>query len=193
MTPGPGACCLFLLNGACELDKIGNLLVSMYVAHCEKRIRKRNELNGGNKMIEWVCKDFQQLTTEELFKIYKSRVDVFVVEQTCPYPEVDNLDLLCYHLLGWEQQKLAAYARIIIEKNDVRIGRILVTKEFRNQGLGKKLLAQAIKEARALNPERKIVIQAQAYLENFYHSFGFKNTSEEYPEDGIPHIDMELV
>ena len=137
---------------------------------------------------------FADLTTAELFAIYKLRTEVFVVEQECAYQEVDDLDLTAQHLfsLGTDGQ-VVAYARIMDEGDQVRIGRVAVAKSQRGQGAGRDLVAQAIQAATAVAPgAQRIVIQAQAYLQKFYASFGFEPVSAVYLDTGIPHIDMVL-
>ncbi|MCH4163979.1 MAG: GNAT family N-acetyltransferase [Lentilactobacillus diolivorans] len=142
-------------------------------------------------------KPFSSLTTQELFKIYQLRVAVFVVEQQCPYQEVDGDDLRSFHLMLQDDDgSLMAYARIIPEKNQTvaRIGRVIVAPDFRKAGLGRYLIQVAINQAIKLIPyTNKIVLAGQAYLKDFYHSFGFHDVSDVYLEDDIPHIDMEMV
>ncbi len=140
----------------------------------------------------WYLKKFDSLTTQELFKIYKARVDVFVVEQNCPYPEVDDADLLALHLFNEENGIIKAYCRIIPEDKYVKIGRVLVNKESRKEGLGKQLITKALGICNEQFPNQSVFAQAQAYLKPFYAFFGFKAISNEYLEDNIPHIDMLL-
>ena len=140
-------------------------------------------------------KQFSQLTTNELFDIYKLRVAVFVVEQKCYYQEVDDDDKISYHLMFKDARgQLTAYARIIPEENrtDARIGRVVVHPQSRGGGHGRRLVDQALTQIPQLMPKAsKIVLAGQQYLNQFYQSFGFKNVSDVYLEDGIPHIDME--
>lgn len=141
-------------------------------------------------------KTFPVLTTQELFQIYKLRVAVFVVEQKCYYQEVDDDDLTAYHLMFKDDQNnLTAYARIIPEENATvaRIGRVVVDPGHRGGGLGRELVQTALDRIPTLMPKTgKIVLAGQEYLNKFYKSFGFKNVSDVYLEDGIPHIDMEM-
>ena len=138
----------------------------------------------------WLIKPFEELTLKELHLIYKERTTVFVVEQNCPYQEVDDTDLVSLHI--WKQTKgtVLAYARLIPEPDSVRIGRVLVTQSERSHGYGQELMQVILEYAKTHFPELPIHAQAQAYLQNFYASFGFQPISEVYPEDGIPHIDM---
>ncbi|MBM7642173.1 GNAT family N-acetyltransferase [Streptococcus loxodontisalivarius] len=140
----------------------------------------------------WTLKSFDQLTTRQLHAIYKARTDVFVVEQNCPYPEVDDLDLIALHLFLENSGAIAAYCRIIPGEDLIKLGRVLVSAEHRKEGLGQKLVAQTLKVCQEQFPDQTIYAQAQAHLENFYGHFGFVKKSQAYLEDGIPHIDMLL-
>tara|TARA_R110002050_G_scaffold95095_2_gene197910 strand:+ start:4113 stop:4550 length:438 start_codon:yes stop_codon:yes gene_type:complete len=145
--------------------------------------------------MEWRYKKWQELERDELFDIYKLRVDVFVVEQDCAYPEIDNNDKLVGHLFAYADGQLAAYSRLCPPHtvySDVSIGRVICHSNFRGQGLGRELVKRAIEQLQKDFPGQKIKAQAQEYLENFYKSFGFKTISESYLEDGIPHVDMVL-
>lgn len=140
----------------------------------------------------WQLKTFNQLSTSELFAIYQARVAVFVVEQHCAYQEVDNKDLIAWHLFAKEQQNLTAYCRIIPQQDRVYIGRVLVTEPMRGSGLARQLMQQALAVCKQRWQGLPIYIQAQAYLQDFYQSLGFERISEIYLEDGIPHLDMMI-
>ncbi|WP_334333155.1 GNAT family N-acetyltransferase [Companilactobacillus sp. HBUAS59544] len=139
-----------------------------------------------------IIKHTNELKPDELVEIFKQRTAVFVVEQNCPYPEVDDDDFNDLHVCLVENGNLQAYARIIDKKTHITFGRVLVVKKFRGSGLGKEIVAATLKEITQRFPNVKIRIQAQTYLQDFYSSFGFKTISETYLEDGIPHIDMIL-
>jgi ElaA protein len=139
-----------------------------------------------------IVKHTNELKPDELVEIFKQRTKVFVVEQNCPYPEVDDDDFNDLHVCLVENGNLQAYARIIDKKTHITFGRVLVVKKFRGSGLGKEIVAATLKEITQRFPNVKIRIQAQTYLQDFYSSFGFKTISETYLEDGIPHIDMIL-
>jgi len=145
-------------------------------------------------MPDFQQKRFAQLTTTELFEIYRVRVAVFVVEQTCAYQEVDGLDVQAQHLFTQDTAgHVTAYARLIDEGSQVRIGRVLVAPANRGNGAGRQLVDAALAAARRTYPAAtSIVIQAQAYLQKFYASFGFQPTSDVYLDTGIPHLDMVL-
>ncbi len=143
-----------------------------------------------------VLKAFGELSTEDLYNILAIRSEVFVVEQDCVYQDLDGKDASCHHLYYTaDHAEIAAYARLIppgVSYASASIGRILVAQKFRQQKLGRNLVAAAIKECHTLWPMHDITIGAQSYLKDFYCSFGFEQVDEEYLEDGIPHIQMQL-
>ena len=125
------------------------------------------------------------------------REAVFVVEQNCPYPDADGRDPNAWHLLGWTQttpgRTLVAYARIFepgIRYDQASIGRVVTSGEVRGTGLGRVLMAEALRRVDSLAPAQPVKIAAQRRLEDFYLGFGFKTISDPYEEDGIIHVDM---
>ncbi|MDN3700891.1 GNAT family N-acetyltransferase [Vibrio artabrorum] len=148
-------------------------------------------------MITWHSIPFSELSTQQLYQLLKLRVDVFVVEQTCPYPELDGKDTLAgvEHLLGYSDEELVACARLLppgTSYNNTSIGRVATKQSARGSGLGHQLIKQALTRCEALWPNTTIDIGAQQHLENFYASHGFKTISDMYLEDDIPHLDMRL-
>lgn len=139
-------------------------------------------------------KPTNELTPRELVTIFKERTRVFVVEQTCYYQEVDDEDYQCFHvrILDDRTNELMAYARIMPKKDSVTFGRVLVVEKFRRQGLGSQLLKAVLDYISTHFPGLDVEIEAQAYLTKFYGSFGFKQTSEIYLLDNIPHCQMKL-
>lgn len=135
-----------------------------------------------------------ELTPRKLVTIFKERTRVFVVEQTCYYQEVDDEDYQCFHvrILDDRTNELMAYARIMPKKDSVTFGRVLVVEKFRRQGLGSQLLKAVLDYISTHFPGLDVEIEAQAYLTKFYGSFGFKQTSEIYLLDNIPHCQMKL-
>lgn len=138
-------------------------------------------------------KYFDELNTTELYEILKLRQAVFVVEQNCPYHDIDEYDSVSVHLMMIEGDELIGYARIT-EKGtrypEVSIGRFLVKKDFRKDGYGDKLFTRAIDFIKDDMKEDTIKIQAQTYMKNYYVKKGFKEISESYLEDDIEHVDM---
>ncbi|MES3025729.1 MAG: GNAT family N-acetyltransferase [Pseudomonadota bacterium] len=150
-------------------------------------------------MTEWQWCSFDELSGAELYAVLAARQEVFILEQTCFYNDMDGHDLAAHHLLGWREirgeRRLAAYMRVLApgaKYPELSIGRVLTTPAARGSGVGKELLEQGIWHAGQLYPGQHIRIGAQRYLEQFYASFGFKTVSEPYDEDGIVHIDMLL-
>jgi ElaA protein len=145
--------------------------------------------------MQFQCALFSELDTDTLFTIMRGRIDVFVVEQNCPYPELDDNDVadMTIHIYAINNKQLLTYARCY-EKNAQysAIGRVLVSEVGRGKGTAKKLIKQAITCCKTAWPERPIYIGAQTYLVDFYRSFGFIEEGEAYLEDGIPHQDMIL-
>jgi ElaA protein len=144
-------------------------------------------------MIEWQWCALEELSTRQLYELLAVRSEVFVVEQACLYRDMDGLDVAAMHLIGWSGTVVAAYTRILAPGTafaEPSIGRVLTAKAFRAGGLGRELFARSIARVEGLYPGQPIRIGAQSYLERFYASFGFAKDSEEYIEDGIPHIEM---
>ncbi|MGL1933324.1 MAG: GNAT family N-acetyltransferase [Desulfotalea sp.] len=145
--------------------------------------------------IRWQCKAFTDLSAVEIYGLLALREEVFVVEQKCIYKDIDGHDLDCDHLLGIESISgdLIAYSRIVPPGSDEEIfhlGRILVKKAYRSQGLGVSLVEKSIEICQFKYPQHKILISAQSHLESFYIKFGFVTISEIYDDEGIDHIDM---
>ena len=139
-----------------------------------------------------VSKYFADLTTRELYEILKARSAVFVVEQNCVYQDIDGLDPASLHVFFEDEGRIAAYLRAFVKESGVvQMGRVLTVD--RGIGLGGKLLKAGIKEIREKFHPGKIYIEAQSYAVGFYAREGFRVTSEEFLEDGIPHVKMELV
>ena len=143
--------------------------------------------------MKFVVKHFSELTTRELFEIYKVRVAVFVVEQKCAYQEVDDMDREAYHLWFEDDDGIEAYLRLMpagVARAEVSLGRVIAVK--RRSGLGTKIVAEGIRFAKEKLGASEIVIEAQTYVKKMYESLGFRAESEEFLEDGIPHIRMRL-
>ncbi|TYS18471.1 GNAT family N-acetyltransferase [Rossellomorea vietnamensis] len=145
--------------------------------------------------MSWNLKKFDELTNSELYNLLKERTLVFVVEQNCPYLEVDGKDPFSYHLFKEDDGEIIAYLRILpagVSYQEVSIGRVFVKKEFRGQGIAEELIKKGLEFIQEELNEITVKIQAQDYLRKFYGSFGFQAISETYLEDNIPHVDMLL-
>lgn len=144
--------------------------------------------------IIWNYKSFDELTTQELYKIIQLRNEVFVVEQDCVYQDADGKDFVCGHLWATINDEVAAYSRIVPKgfsyENEPSIGRVISNSKFRGMGLGIQLINNSIQVIENKYQTSTIRISAQLYLKKFYESFGFEQVSEEYLEDDIPHIEM---
>ncbi|MFW6229864.1 MAG: GNAT family N-acetyltransferase [Halanaerobium sp.] len=143
--------------------------------------------------MELFLKKFDELSNQELYKIIEARINVFVVEQNCPYHECDNKDQKSFHLFYQNEDQITAYLRIIppgISYQEASIGRVLVREEFRRSGLGFKMMQQAIDFIKQNFNTELIKISAQEYILDFYKNLGFKVVSDRYLEDEIPHYQM---
>lgn len=141
----------------------------------------------------WKSKKFSDLNTFELYELLHLRSEVFVVEQNCVFQDMDNVDQECFHLTGYVENKLVAYARIVppsVVYPEASIGRVVTSSSVRKEGLGKELMKQSISLIYKLFGVVPIKIGAQYYLEQFYTAFGFLPVSDVYLEDGIEHIYM---
>ncbi len=136
---------------------------------------------------------FHSLTAEEIHKMYQLRVDVFVVEQNCPYHEVDDFDLQAYHaFLKDEDGTILAYCRILPPNTSFQtpaIGRVISTQ--RRKGYATQLLKEVIPFIQKEYQQDTITIEAQTYARKLYENIGFVQTSDPFLEDGIEHIQMQ--
>lgn len=146
-------------------------------------------------MIQWQDLHHSELTVHSLYALLKLRCEVFVVEQTCPYQDIDGDDLIGEnrHILGWRDNELVAYARILKSEEDfdpVVIGRVIISGRARGEKLGYQLMEKRWAHARNSGRTRRYTSGAQAHLQSFYGHFGFTPVTDIYDEDGIPHIGM---
>jgi ElaA protein len=137
---------------------------------------------------------FQELSNRDLYEILKLRAEVFIVEQNCPYLDTDEKDFDAIHLMGFIDEQLVAYARLLPKgisyEKHTSIGRVVTSQSVRKTGAGKELMAKALEVILKKWPKEDIKISAQSYLERFYESFGFVSTGITYLEDDIPHTAM---
>ena len=144
-------------------------------------------------MISFSVKTFSELSSTEIYEILRLRSEVFVVEQDCVYQDVDNKDQKAFHVIGYKEDAIIAYARIFDSGDYFKlpsIGRIVVKKEQRQFKYGYQLVETSIQYILNNFVEKDILISAQTYLTKFYNSLGFEQQGEGYLEDGIPHIKM---
>lgn len=142
-----------------------------------------------NNVMEIIIKKFDDLTAKDLYDIYHVRTSIFVVEQNCPYQEVDEQDLISTHFYIKEDDNIVAYLRLFPKDDHTgQIGRVLSTQ--RRKGYASKLVEKAIAYAKDYYDE--LFLEAQTYVVPLYEQFGFKVCGEEFLEDGIPHKPMTL-
>lgn len=143
--------------------------------------------------MNWKIKRFEELSITELYEILRVRAEVFVVEQTCVYQDLDEKDKNAYHLFCEDNGNVTAYLRILdkgVSYPEISIGRVLTSQSGRRKGLGREMMNRAIEFVLENLKEKKIRISGQLYLKDFYESLGFETVSEVYLEDEIPHIEM---
>ena len=135
-------------------------------------------------------KHFSELSGVELMEIYRQRINVFIVEQNCPYEDIDGLDIDAYHVCIWEDGKLLAYCRVVFGyvEGEVSVGRVITLR--RGAGLGKLVVEKGIEVAKEKFSANRIIIEAQEYARKFYEKCGFYKISDTFSVDGIPHIKM---
>jgi len=136
----------------------------------------------------------QQMSPLDVHDLLKLRQDVFVIEQTSLYQDIDGKDPEALHLLVRDTASGALVGTVRVTEDadapKARIGRVVIAPSARGTGLGRKLMLAGIEKVEEILPEGVIDLSAQAHLESFYCSLGFAAVSEEYLEDGIPHVDM---
>ena len=131
---------------------------------------------------------FSALGTQEAYAVWRLRQQVFVVEQECPYPDLDGRDLEegTRHELQQEEDELLGYARVLDDGDEWRIGRVVLAPGARGRGLADQLLETALRVC----PDRPVVMDAQTPLRAWYERFGFEVDGAEFLDDGIPHLPM---
>jgi ElaA protein len=147
--------------------------------------------------VEWQWSAYEELSRDDLYAILARRQEVFVIEQQCIYPDMDGIDPHAFHLMGWGgadgKRELLAYLRCVhpgIKYDEVSLGRVLSAPAARGTGIGRAMMAEALRHAERVYPGQAIRISAQLYLEKFYAGFGFVSVGAPYDEDDIPHIEM---
>lgn len=144
--------------------------------------------------LEYYTKDYHSLSLNQLYEILALRQKVFIIEQTCTYLDADGKDKEAYHVMGCNDNKLYAYARVLPKgisyRDHVSIGRVIIAPEHRGNGEGYTIMKRSLEVCRQLWPNESIKISAQSHLEKFYEHLGFQSTGDSYLEDGIPHVAM---
>src|SRR5690606_13867873 len=148
--------------------------------------------------MQFVTKTFEELTIIELYTILQLRSMVFIIEQHCPYQDIDGLDLVVQHnLMLDEHNRIVGYTRNIPQgekyQDAVAVGRVVTHPDIRRQGWGIPLMKYAIHQCQQSFPDIPIRISAQLYLKGFYENLGFVQQSDMYLEDDISHIEMLVV
>ncbi|GEN94199.1 GNAT family N-acetyltransferase [Pediococcus ethanolidurans] len=141
----------------------------------------------------WQIKKIDELSSLELYHLLKLRIDTFVVEQTRIYHELDDNDLIAYHLYYQDKTNsdVLAYARIFEVDDHVTFGRVVITKKLRGTGMGKQLIERILSLCQEKWPNKEIIIEAQAQVAGFYEKFGFKKSSEPFIFESTPHVEMK--
>lgn len=143
--------------------------------------------------MEIKIKKFDDLLTGELYSILRLRAEVFVVEQDCPYQDLDNLDQDAVHAFTMDNGSVVSYLRAFLkEGGTAQIGRVVTDKKYRGKGISLSLLKTAVQIAREHFCAQRIILHSQTYAMGFYAKVGFKAVGEEFLEDGIPHKEMVL-
>jgi ElaA protein len=139
---------------------------------------------------------FADLSPHKLYEILKRRQEIFIVEQNCLYVDCDDKDQNAHHVLLLDGETVVAASRVLapgISYTEYSsIGRVVVKDTYRGQGLGKKIMEEAILLTQKLYPSTDIKISSQCYATGMYEKVGFTQVGESYMEDGIPHIGMIL-
>ncbi len=150
-----------------------------------------------DEKLSWQFARFDDLAMRDWYAASTARIDVFIMEQNCPFQDNDGADFFSWHLLGWHeasgQRELAAYCRLVdpsVKFAEPSIGRVITTRPFRGCGYGKQLMREALMRHDDLYPGLANRIGAQQRLEKFYGELGFATSSDTYIEDGIPHVEM---
>jgi ElaA protein len=144
--------------------------------------------------MEFVIQNFEQLSKKDLYDLLHLRSEVFIVEQNCAYQDLDGYDQEALHLLCKQNNTLIAYARMlppgVLYSSEIYIGRIITAKNYRRQGIGNRLVHEAIQQAIGAYGPHPIKIGAQVHAQSFYERLGFVVCSEPYLDEGTPTVKM---
>ena len=147
---------------------------------------------GDQVSLQWYR--FEELGPALLYELLRFRQAIFVVEQSCAYPDLDGLEQAAQHLLLRIDGSLAGCLRLIpfADEKRIKIGRVAVAETARGQGFARALMREALAHCRHDYPDHAVMLSGQTYLAPFYESLGFVVTSAPYDDYGIPHVDMVL-
>jgi ElaA protein len=143
--------------------------------------------------MQWHCRDFAELTLDELYGILALRVEVFILEQRCFYQDLDGLDRQALHVFATDGDRVVAAARIFapgVRDEAAVIGRVVTSPSQRKSGLGKQLMTRTLAAVAERWGRVRIRLNAQKYIERFYAGFGFERAGDDFMEDDIPHLPM---
>ena len=145
--------------------------------------------------LDWCWYSLEDMKPVLLYDLLALREAIFVVEQSCIYHELDGLDKVAGHLLVTHKEDVVACLRVLpadTKGSQVRIGRVAVSSAWRKRGLARLVVQNAIERIHVDYPSCGIYLDAQTYLQGFYLSLGFQVCGDEFLEDGIPHIPMQM-
>jgi ElaA protein len=148
-----------------------------------------------NPPLEYSWHRLEEMKPALLYDLLAMREAIFVVEQSCIYQELDGLDKIAQHLLVRQGADVIACLRLLPPdsgKAGVRIGRVAVSRKWRNRGVARTMMHLAMEKAGLDYPGNDICLSAQTYLQGFYRDLGFRLCGAEFLEDGIPHVPMQL-
>jgi ElaA protein len=139
---------------------------------------------------QWKIKKFVELKNEELYQILRLRMEIFIVEQNSIYLDLDHQDQMAYHVCGFSHEKLIAYGRVLIEKEDAYIQRVAIHEDYRRQKLGHQLMKKMLHFIEQNSDVKNIKLNAQYHLQFFYEKHGFYISGESFDDGGILHVPM---
>lgn len=158
-------------------------------------MKNAKEQVPGYPGLQWNWCVLEEMGVIRLYDMLALREAIFVVEQHCIYQELDGLDRIAQHLLVLEEDTVVACLRVLPpgeQEARARIGRVAVSPAWRRQGIAGVMVRMAVDRARQDFPTSGVFLDAQTYLQGFYESLGFRTCGEEFLEDGIPHIAMQM-
>lgn len=153
------------------------------------------EMTSLSMTVDWHWRSFEEFDVKSLYAVLEVRQSVFNVEQKILYQDADGYDRDAYHLTGEIDGSIVAYLRVLQpgkKYKEASIGRVLTRADVRGRGIGRELMAEALRRIMSIFPKAGVRISAQKYLTRFYGDLGFVEVGEEYEEHKVPHIEMVL-